>query len=49
MFTLMYHKPPFLEGEKLAQINGNYRIPKYPEYSDFAKRLLQAMLTVDPM
>ena len=48
MFTLMYHKPPFLDGEKLAQINGNYRIPSYPEYSEFAQRLLKAMLTIDP-
>lgn len=25
MYTLMYFKPPFQDGEKLAQINGNYR------------------------
>lgn len=48
MFTLMYHRPPFLEGEKLAQINGTYRLPKFPEYSDFCTKLLKAMLTVDP-
>lgn len=48
MFTLMYHRPPFLEGEKLAQINGSYRIPKFPEYSEFCTKLLKAMLTVDP-
>ena len=45
----MYHKPPFLEGEqRLAIINGNYRIPHQPAYSDFCVRLLKAMLTVDP-
>lgn len=48
MFTLMYHRPPFLEGEKLAQINGTFRIPKFPEYSEFCTKLLKAMLTVDP-
>ena len=44
----MYHRPPFMDGEKLAQINGNYRIPKFPEYSEFCMKLLKAMLIVDP-
>lgn len=48
MFTLMYHKPPFAEGEKLAQINGNYQLPPSPSYTPFCTSLLKAMLTVDP-
>jgi len=35
MYTLMYHKPPFLEGEKLSQINGSFQIPRLPVYSIF--------------
>ncbi len=44
----MYHKPPFLEGEKLSQINGSFSIPRLPVYSIFCNQLLWAMLKVHP-
>lgn len=48
MFTLMYHKPPFEDGQKLAQINGKFRLQDSPAYSDDCISLLKAMLRVDP-
>jgi len=48
MYTLMYHKPPFEDGQKLAQINGKYRMLSDPHYSDYCKSLLRAMLELDP-
>lgn len=48
MFTLMFHKPPFLEGEKLAQINGKIKLPPNPEYSSFCITLMTSMFRVDP-
>jgi len=44
----MFHKPPFLEGEKLAQINGKIKIPLNPEYSAFCISLMTSMFRVDP-
>ena len=33
MYTLMFHKPPFPEGNRLAQINASFTLPPYPVYS----------------
>jgi len=48
VYTLMYHKPPFQEGGQLSIINGNYRIPQQPIYSESCVKLLKAMLTISP-
>jgi serine/threonine protein kinase len=48
MFTLMYHKPPFEDGQKLAQINGKFRLQDSPAYSDDCISLLKAMLRANP-
>jgi len=48
MFTLMYHKPPFEDGQKLAQINGKFRLQDSPAYSDDCISMLKAMLRADP-
>lgn len=48
MFTLMYHRPPFVESEKLAQMSGDYRIPAVPKYSQFCMKLLRGMLAAEP-
>lgn len=44
MFTLMYHRPPFQEGEKLAQVNANFKIPNHVNYSPGCIRFMQSML-----
>ena len=33
LYTLMFFKSPFNPGEKLAQINANYRVPVNSNYS----------------
>ena len=48
MYTLMYHKPPFEPGQKLAQINGKFQIPPNPPYSTYCKSLLSAMFQLNP-
>lgn len=48
MFTLMYHRPPFDETSRLAQINGKYFIPHSPPYSTECISLLQGMLEINP-
>lgn len=49
MYTLMFFKSPFNPGEKLAQINGNYRIPEGHRYSTHIIDLLKQMLTQNPL
>ena len=48
MVTIMYHRPPFQEGEKLAQVNANVRIPSHVQYSPACIRFMQSMLQQDP-
>eukprot|EP00347_Sterkiella_histriomuscorum_P008978 403342997 len=48
LYTLMYFKSPFQPGEKLAQINANYKIPQNIIYSKGLIQLLKQMLTKDP-
>ena len=48
MYTLMFFKSPFNLGEKLAQINANYKIPSNAKFSKEIINLLQRMLTRDP-
>ena len=48
MFTLMYHRPPFDDTSKLSQMNGTYKLPKYPSYSSACIGLVQKMLRVNP-
>lgn len=48
MYTLMFHRPPFPENETLTRLNGNFRIPAEPKYSDFAMKLLKSMLAPEP-
>jgi serine/threonine protein kinase len=48
MYTLMFFKPPFNPGEKLAQINGNIKFPPNTKYSKELVDLLLSMLRRDP-
>mmetsp|Transcript_33006 Transcript_33006/g.50553 ORF Transcript_33006/g.50553 Transcript_33006/m.50553 type:complete len:106 (-) Transcript_33006:4264-4581(-) len=48
MFTLMYHKPPFEEGSKLARLNVSFRFPQAPVYTEETKNLVKAMLSLKP-
>jgi serine/threonine protein kinase len=48
MYTLMFHRPPFDDGMKLAQMNGIYKIPTTPKYSQGCINILKRMLTVNP-
>jgi len=48
MFTLMFQRPPFEDGMKLAQINGKYNLPAQPSYSPACISLVKKMLQVDP-
>ena len=48
MYTLMFFKPPFNQGEKLASINANIRLPIVHQFSSNMIALLQRMFQKDP-
>lgn len=48
MFTLMFHRPPFDDCSKLAQMSAAYKIPDNHGYSAFAVDLIQRMLSLNP-
>lgn len=48
MYTLMFHKPPFPEGNRLAQINASFTLPSYPVYSPNVVNLMKSMLKALP-
>ena len=48
MYTLMFHRPPFEDGMKLAQMNGIFKIPTPHSYSVGCINILKSMLTVNP-
>ena len=48
LFCVCYNQHPFEDGNKLAIVNGNYRIPGNDSRYTMYTGLLKSMLTLDP-